>query len=171
MLRLSKALICTHLSMTQSDLPYTIDQLLNRRPFNCTVQPLSSPQRGVLFGDNLKGIFQLRFRGNKEQKHIGVRLYRRSRATRAGSGQWPSPPTASRSCLDQGIAQSGSGTQLQVPCSRRSRATRARSVPWHSPPTASRLYLDRSITQCGSGTLLPEPCCRRERVSRPGSIQ
>ncbi|KAG4428016.1 hypothetical protein IFR05_016502 [Cadophora sp. M221] len=27
---------------SQSDLPYTIDQLLNMRPFNCTVQPLCS---------------------------------------------------------------------------------------------------------------------------------
>jgi hypothetical protein len=114
--------------MMQSDLPYIADQLLNRHPFNYTVQPLSSPQRGVLFGDNLKGLSRLGFRGNQKYKQIGALLYRRSRATRPRSLQWPSPLTASRSCLDRAIRQCGSGTLLQEPRCRRSRATRARSI-------------------------------------------
>lgn len=71
--------------MMQSDSPYTIDQLSNMRPFSCIFQPLSLPRRGVLFGDNLNSLSRLGYRGNQEYKQIGVLLYRRSRATRAGS--------------------------------------------------------------------------------------
>ena len=150
---------------------YTTDQLLNRRPFNYIVQPLSSPQRGVLFGDNLKGISRLGFRGNQKYKQIGVLLYRRSKATRTRSPQWPSPPTASRSCLDLMITQCGSGTLLREHRSRRSRATRTWSPQWPSPLTESRSCLDLMITQCGSGTLLQEHRSRRSRATRARSPQ
>lgn len=68
-----------HLFMMQSDLPYITGQLLNKHPFNYIIQHLSSPQRRVLFGDNLKGLSRLGFKGNEKYKQIEVLLYRRSR--------------------------------------------------------------------------------------------
>jgi hypothetical protein len=60
---------------------------------------------------------------------------RRSRATLIRSHQWPSHPTAGRSCRAQAIGRCGSGTRPREQCSRRSRATLSRSHQWPSHPT------------------------------------
>jgi hypothetical protein len=51
-----KVPIYMHLYMMRSGSLYTADQLLNRRPFNHIVQPLSSPQRRVLSEKDLRSI-------------------------------------------------------------------------------------------------------------------
>jgi hypothetical protein len=61
--RPTKVPIYIRLYMMRGGLPYTTDQLLNRRPFNHIVQPLSSPQRRVLLGKHLRSISLL---GSKE---------------------------------------------------------------------------------------------------------
>jgi hypothetical protein len=54
--RLAKVLGFKLSSMTLSGSSYIIDQLLRKHLFNYTVQPLSSPQRRVLFEQNLRSV-------------------------------------------------------------------------------------------------------------------
>lgn len=62
MVRPMKVPIFMHLYMMQRGLPSIADQLLNRRPFNRIVQPLSSPPKRVLFEQLLRSVFRLGFR-------------------------------------------------------------------------------------------------------------
>jgi hypothetical protein len=136
-----RALICMHLSMMQSDLPYTTDQLLSRRPFNYIVQLLSSPQRRVLFEQHLRSTSPLGSKESLECNYIGVLHCRRSRAIRRRSDQSPSRPTASRSSLALRTAQSGSGTPTREQRCRRSRAIHPISIQSPSRPMASCYHL------------------------------
>jgi hypothetical protein len=82
-----KVPIYTHLHMMQRGSPYTTDQLLNRRPFNYIVQPLSLLQRRLLFEKHLRIVSPLGSKESLKYKHIGTRHYRRSRAIRTRSAQ------------------------------------------------------------------------------------
>jgi len=150
----------------RSDSSYTTDRRLNKHPFNCTLQPLSSLQKRVSFGDSLRSLSHLGSRENRKYKQIGVRHCRRSRATRAPSRQWLSRLTASRSCPGRGIRRCGSGTLSQERHFRRSRATRTVSALWPSRLIASRSYLGQTIRRSGSGTLSQERRFRRSRATR-----
>jgi hypothetical protein len=61
-----KALMGMRLYKMQRGLPYTIDQLLNRRLFKHIVRLLSLPQRRALFEKRSRDIFRLGSRENLE---------------------------------------------------------------------------------------------------------
>jgi len=159
-----KVLISMHLYMMQRGSPYITGQSLNRHPYNYIVQPLSSPQRKVLFEKHLRSISPLGFKQSPKYKHIGTRRYRRSRATRAQSDQSPSRRTGSRSSRAQTIRRSGSGTLLQEYYYRRSRATRTRLTQLLSRRTGRKSSRALTIKRFGSGTLLQEHCYRGSRA-------
>jgi hypothetical protein len=159
-----KAPICTHSSMMQSDLLYTIDQLLNSRPCNYIVPPLSLPQRKVLSERHLRSVSRVGSNRDPKSKSIGIPCCRRSRAIRIGSRQSPSPLTASRSSLALTTRPSGSGTPRLGRRCRRSRAIRVGSGQSPSPLTASRSSLALAPRPSGSGTPRLGRRCRRSRA-------
>ena len=85
--RLIKVQIYIRLYMMQGGSLYTTDRLLNKPLFNYTAQHLSSPQRRVLSGKHLRSVSPLGSKRNRKCKRIGVRCYRRSKATQARSTQ------------------------------------------------------------------------------------
>ncbi|KAI9843844.1 MAG: hypothetical protein M1838_002432, partial [Thelocarpon superellum] len=65
-----------------------------------------------------------------------ARCNRRSKATRAGSGGWPSRATAGCWRRPQTTGPYGSGTLPRARCNRRSKDIRERSTQWPSRATA-----------------------------------
>jgi hypothetical protein len=157
--------------MIQSDSYYIIDQQLNRHLCNYIALLSSLRQRIVLFEGTSSDISPIRFNWDQKYKHTRARHCRRSRAIPPRSIQSPSRPTASRSCLDLMMRQSGSGMRWQELLCRRSRAIQARSLQSPSRPTASRSCLDLTMRQSGSGMRWQELLCRRSRAIQTRSLQ
>jgi hypothetical protein len=139
-----KVLTSTRSSMMRSDLFYITDRRLKRPPFKYTCQLSSSPQRKVSFENNSRSISSIGLKGSGEDKKIGVRYGRRSRAIRIASGPSPSRRTASWSPQARPTRQCGSGTPARECCARRSRAIRLTSRPCPSGTVSQERHYSRS---------------------------